>query len=88
MYISYGNPFCHSEVFFVYHRNHFCVIGIIFVILEIILELPFVQNLIMFHHIQIKCKNFLATLLRLASDQPESVARNVRGLIQVRNVRG
>ena len=36
------------------------------------------------HHnyIQIKCKNFLATLLRLASDQPESVARNVRGLIQ------
>ena len=37
------------------------------------------------HHnyIQIKCKNFLATLLRLASDQPESVARNVRGLIQV-----
>ena len=32
---------------------------------------------------QIKCKNFLATLLRLASDQPESVARNVRGLIQV-----
>ena len=33
---------------------------------------------------QIKCKNFLATLLRLASDQPESVARNVRGLIQVR----
>ena len=34
-------------------------------------------------HTQIKCKNFLATLLRLASDQPESVARNVRGLIQV-----
>ena len=32
---------------------------------------------------KIKCKNFLATLLRLASDQPESVARNVRGLIQV-----
>merc|ERR1719233_1932644 len=31
---------------------------------------------------KIKCKNFLATLLRLASDQPESVARNVRGLIQ------
>ena len=30
-----------------------------------------------------KCKNFLATLLRLASDQPESVARNVRALIQV-----
>ena len=36
------------------------------------------------HHnyIQIKCKNFLATLLRLSSDQPECVARNVRGLIQ------
>ena len=32
---------------------------------------------------KIKCKNFLATLLRLASDQPESVARNVRALIQV-----
>jgi len=31
---------------------------------------------------KIKCKNFLATLLRLASDQPESVARNVRSLIQ------
>jgi len=31
---------------------------------------------------KIKCKNFLATLLRLASDQPESVARNVRALIQ------
>ena len=31
---------------------------------------------------KIKCKNFLATLLRLASDQPESVARNVRTLIQ------
>ena len=27
-------------------------------------------------------KDFLATLLRLASDQPESVARNVRALIQ------
>ena len=33
---------------------------------------------------KIKCKNFLATLLRLASDQPESVARNVRSLIQVK----
>ncbi len=32
---------------------------------------------------KIKCKNFLATLLRLASDQPEAVARNVRSLIQV-----
>ena len=32
---------------------------------------------------KIKCKNFLATLLRLASDQPESVAKNVRALIQV-----
>lgn len=31
---------------------------------------------------KIKCKNFLATLLRLASDQPEGVARNVRSLIQ------
>merc|ERR1719500_2120598 len=31
---------------------------------------------------KIKCKNFLATLLRLASDQPESVARSVRALIQ------
>merc|ERR1719412_3592744 len=31
---------------------------------------------------KIKCKNFLATLLRLASEQPESVARNVRTLIQ------
>ena len=30
-----------------------------------------------------KCKNFLATLLRLASDQPESTAKNVRALIQV-----
>ena len=34
---------------------------------------------------KIKCKNFLATLLRLASEQPESVARNVRTLIQVRS---
>ena len=33
---------------------------------------------------KIKCKNFLATLLRLASDQPEGVAKNVRALIQVR----
>ena len=31
----------------------------------------------------INCLDFLATLLRLASDQPESVARNVRSLIQV-----
>ena len=31
---------------------------------------------------KIKCKNFLATLLRLASDQPETVARNIRSLIQ------
>ncbi|XP_040563752.1 transcription initiation factor TFIID subunit 4 [Lepeophtheirus salmonis] len=31
---------------------------------------------------KLKCKNFLATLLRLASEQPESVARNVRNLIQ------
>jgi len=31
---------------------------------------------------KIKCKNFLATLLRLASDQPEGVAKNVRALIQ------
>jgi hypothetical protein len=29
---------------------------------------------------KIKCKNFLATLLRLASDQPEAIARNVRSL--------
>ena len=35
---------------------------------------------------KIKCKNFLATLLRLASDQPESVARNVRSLIQVNQI--
>ena len=35
---------------------------------------------------KIKCKNFLATLLRLASDQPESVARNVRSLIQVNKI--
>ena len=31
---------------------------------------------------KIKCKNFLATLLRLASDQPDTVATNVRSLIQ------
>ena len=35
---------------------------------------------------KIKCKNFLSTLLRLASDQPEAVARNVRSLIQVRYI--
>lgn len=29
-----------------------------------------------------KCKNFLSTLIRLASDQPEHVATNVRNLIQ------
>lgn len=29
-----------------------------------------------------KCKNFLSTLIRLASDQPEQVANNVRKLIQ------
>lgn len=29
-----------------------------------------------------KCKNFLSTLIRLASDQPEQVANNVRMLIQ------
>lgn len=29
-----------------------------------------------------KCKNFLSTLIRLASDQPEQVATNVRNLIQ------
>ena len=31
-----------------------------------------------------KCRNFLATLLRLASDQPDTVAKNVRELIQVK----
>jgi len=31
---------------------------------------------------KLKCKNFLATLLRLASEQPREVATNVRGLIQ------
>ena len=31
---------------------------------------------------KVKCRNFLATLLRLASDQPDSVAKNVRELIQ------
>ncbi len=31
---------------------------------------------------KLKCKNFLATLLRLASEQPEPVANNVRALIQ------
>lgn len=29
-----------------------------------------------------KCKNFLSTLIRLASDQPQQVATNVRNLIQ------
>lgn len=29
-----------------------------------------------------KCKNFLSTLIRLATDQPEHVAQNVRKLIQ------
>lgn len=31
---------------------------------------------------KVKCKNFLATLLRLASEQPPAVAANVRNLIQ------
>merc|ERR1719397_254573 len=31
---------------------------------------------------KMKCKNFLATLLRLVKAQPEGVARNVRGLIK------
>ena len=31
---------------------------------------------------KLKCKSFLATLLQLAKDQPDSVARNVRTLIQ------
>jgi len=31
---------------------------------------------------KVKCRNFLATLLRLASDQPDTVAKNVRELIQ------
>ena len=31
---------------------------------------------------KLKCKNFLATLLRLASEQPAGVAQNVRALIQ------
>ena len=31
---------------------------------------------------KLKCKNFLATLLRLASEQPPAVAGNVRALIQ------
>ncbi|CAG0912421.1 unnamed protein product [Notodromas monacha] len=31
---------------------------------------------------KIKCKNFLATLLRLANEQPDNVAKNVRNLIQ------
>lgn len=31
---------------------------------------------------KVKCKNFLSTLLRLASEQPESVATNVQMLIQ------
>ncbi len=29
-----------------------------------------------------KCKNFLSTLIRLASDQPDQVANNVKNLIQ------
>lgn len=29
-----------------------------------------------------KCKNFLSTLIRLASDQPDNVANNVKALIQ------
>ena len=31
---------------------------------------------------KIKCKNFLATLLRLAGEQPEAVSNNVKSLIQ------
>ncbi|XP_027204220.2 uncharacterized protein LOC113797943 [Dermatophagoides pteronyssinus] len=31
---------------------------------------------------KMKCKNFLSTLIRLASEQPESVATNVKSLIQ------
>ena len=31
---------------------------------------------------KMKCKNFLATLLRLAGEQPQDVANNVRSLIQ------
>ena len=31
---------------------------------------------------RLKCKNFLATLLRLAKEQPASVAAGVRALIQ------
>ena len=31
----------------------------------------------------VKCLNFLTALLRLASDQPDTVAKNVRELIQV-----
>ena len=31
-----------------------------------------------------KCKNFLATLPCLASDQPDSIAKNARALIPVR----
>ncbi|XP_037075484.1 transcription initiation factor TFIID subunit 4-like [Pollicipes pollicipes] len=31
---------------------------------------------------KLKCKNFLSTLLRLAKDQPDTVERNVRTLIQ------
>ena len=31
---------------------------------------------------KLKCKNFLATLLRLAGEQPQDVANNVRTLIQ------
>ncbi|TRY75530.1 hypothetical protein TCAL_08386 [Tigriopus californicus] len=31
---------------------------------------------------KLKCKNFLATLLKLASEQPPNVAKNVRNLIQ------
>lgn len=31
---------------------------------------------------KLKCKNFLATLLKLASEQPTNVAKNVRNLIQ------
>ena len=77
------------EIILVFMKIYFVITEIIlvfmkiyFVIMEII---HFVIMKIMFVITQIKCKNFLATLLRLASDQPESVARNVRGLIQVRS---
>ena len=35
---------------------------------------------------KIKCKNFLSSMSKLISDQPEPVARIVRSLIQVRSI--